>query len=43
MKKLKKKWYESYQPLNDYVLVKQLKKKKKPKVGYTNLNLTKNR
>ena len=29
----KKKWYESYQPLNDYVLVKVIKEEEKTKGG----------
>tara|TARA_R100001015_G_C4627232_1_gene186658 strand:+ start:832 stop:1146 length:315 start_codon:yes stop_codon:yes gene_type:complete len=32
-KTAKKKWYESYQPLNDYVLVKVIKEEEKTKGG----------
>ena len=32
-KTAKKKWYESYQPLNDYVLVKVIKDDEKTKGG----------
>ena len=38
-----KKWYESYQPLNDYVLVKTIKEEEKTKGGLYKPESNKNR